>query len=347
LASLNRPCDDVADETILVTPDFSSASNWAALPGTENGSAACPPGVHPASDAAKTADVFFLHPTTYPVSGYHGFGLDELSRANSLGGWNQSSNDAQTRLWIDDLLKRQASVFNGACRVFAPRYRQASLMVLADLVVGDGRQGEAALAMAYGDVRMAFNYYLDHYNQGRPFVLAGHSQGAFHGLSLLRECVSGAPLRRQLIAAYLIGINLTDSDLAELTDIPACSDCRQIHCVIGYRSWSDGVPDDVPADNLCVNPVGPHAWHGGKDQEPQHLGAVTLSRESGQLTAPVVGACRARCRDGALIVSELDREFLQEWPGQAGNLHSVDFDLFHMNLRHDVEARVAAHRELA
>ena len=71
----------------------------------------------------------FLCPVT------HDFGLDEIDRANPRGGWNQGVDDKQTRVWVDDLLKRQASVFNESCRIFAPRYRQASLMVLADLVV--------------------------------------------------------------------------------------------------------------------------------------------------------------------------------------------------------------------
>ena len=34
--------------------------------------------------------------------------------------------------------------------------------------------------MAYADVQDAFAYYMAHWNQGRPFVLMGHSQGSFH-----------------------------------------------------------------------------------------------------------------------------------------------------------------------
>jgi alpha-beta hydrolase superfamily lysophospholipase len=61
--------------------------------------------------------------------------------------------------------------------------------------------------LAYADVKAAFQYYLAHYNEGRPIIIAGHSQGTAHATRLLHEFFEHDPkLRRQLVAAYLIGI---------------------------------------------------------------------------------------------------------------------------------------------
>ena len=64
------------------------------------------------------------------------------SRANDL-----------TDSWV---MRDQASVFNECCRVFAPRYRQATLYSFQD----NSGSGEKALDLAYEDVRTAFLYIL-------------------------------------------------------------------------------------------------------------------------------------------------------------------------------------------
>ena len=62
------------------------------------------------------------------------------------------------------------------------------------------------------DVREAFRYYLEHFNGGRPFVLAGHSQGARCVLELLKEEMNDS-LYGRLVAAYVVGYRITDGEL--------------------------------------------------------------------------------------------------------------------------------------
>ena len=201
---------------------------------------------------------------------------------------------------------------------------------------GDGRRGEAALELAYRDVLAAFRRWVDHHNAGRPFILAGHSQGAIHGLRLLRECVSGTKLRRRLIAAYLIGINIGPDDLAGIPDISPCVHPTQTRCVIGYRCWLADTNNDTPHDNLCVNLAGLESPGTPNDAEVVPTDrAVALDPVSGSLSAPIPAAGAIRCRAGVLEVRDLIDEFNVEWPGQPGNLHAVDFDLLHMDLRRD------------
>lgn len=119
------------------------------------------------------ADVFFLHPTTY-FSGES---------------WNQPLDDPETNRRTDErVLRNQASAFNGAGRVFAPRYRQATL---GAFFTDDTADADAARALAYSDVRRAFRHYLAEWGGDRPLVIAAHSQGSRMALRLLSEHFAG------------------------------------------------------------------------------------------------------------------------------------------------------------
>ena len=72
----------------------------------------------------------------------------------------------------------QFARFNGICRTFAPIYRQGTINSIA--AVASGRNALPILGLAYGDVVAAWRDYLQHRNNGRPFVLIGHSQGTIH-----------------------------------------------------------------------------------------------------------------------------------------------------------------------
>ena len=62
---------------------------------------------------------------------------------------------------------------------------------------------EIARLLLDEDVKAAFQYYLEHYNNGRPIIIASHSQGTTHAKRLLKEFFDGTALQHQLVAAYL------------------------------------------------------------------------------------------------------------------------------------------------
>ena len=99
-------------------------------------------------------------------------------------------------------MSQNASVFNSTCRIFAPRYRQATLSSFLDV---DTESGRRAMDGAYADVRAAFQHYLSFQNQGRPFLIASHSQGGWHAIRLLQEFVEAKPLAEKFVAAYCLG----------------------------------------------------------------------------------------------------------------------------------------------
>ena len=79
------------------------------------------------------------------------------------------------------MLANQASAFNDTCNIYAPEYRQATYYSFFD-TKGNGQN---ALDLAYEDIENAFDYFIENFNHKKPFIIAGHSQGALHALSLI------------------------------------------------------------------------------------------------------------------------------------------------------------------
>lgn len=332
-----KPAHAFADAPPPPAPDYSNPANWAALAERTD-----PADVTPGADVADgqtraEVDVFFIHPTTYfrPAS------------------WNQPLDDATTNVLTDMFVMRgQASVYNSCCRIYAPRYRQATLYSFMDRT-GSGSQ---ALDLAYGDVERAFDYFLEHYSAGRPFVLASHSQGSRHLRHLLEKKITGTPLRERLVAAYAIGFGLDRAELAQSApDIPVCSAAEQTGCLV---TWNAVGPEarkfGDAADPICVNPL---TWRddGEAAGHALNLGAVAYPAEYEGTIAdftevpqtfidakPVLeaGVADAQCVEGMLLVKEIRSDLYGARPMGRDNYHVYDYSLFHMNLRRNAEARV-------
>jgi len=143
-----------------------------------------------------------------------------------------------------DPLLAQAARFNEACRVYAPLYRQTGVVPGAG---GAPTPGASGFDLGQQDVRDAFKYYLTHLNQGRKFVLLGHSQGTGMLTAMIAKDVDPAPeVRKQLISALLIGGGVTVPSGAAVggsfQNIPLCDKPAQVGCVIAYNSFSKETP---------------------------------------------------------------------------------------------------------
>ncbi len=235
--SIARYSRDPSDST--GRPDYSNLSYWAAHPYKYDPSDSIPLPLRDGTVKDTTVDVFFIHPTT----------LTDLSRKE----WNADLGDSALNEKTDrSTILFQASVFN-EYRVFAPRYRQAHLRAY---YTGDRASARQAFDLAYSDVRAAFQYYLDHYNQGRPIIIASHSQGSTHAERLLKEFFQDKPLKNKLVAAYIIGMAIPRDSFP---DMEACRDSASTGCLIGWRTYKEGFePDFVEKEagsSLVVNPL--------------------------------------------------------------------------------------------
>lgn len=312
-----KPATSFAETTPPAAPDYFNRDHWAALPDREDGADYTPQGLNDEQTNTNT-DVFFVHPTTY------------LSNR----GWNAPMGDESSGLWVDgSIMTGQASVFNGAARVYAPRYRQAQ--IYAFLALEDG--GNDALELAYTDIEAAFDHYMTKYNDGRPFIIAGHSQGALLTRWLLERKITGTPLLNQMVAAYPIGYPMSAAELSKtLPDVPVCGSAAQTGCLVTWNTIGDGYRPLEPTEGMvCVNPL---TWTNDDTQGLFEDNQGALSKKSESLMPAVADA---RCDNGMLYVSEIRTDIYDSLPNMGkGNHHLLDYALYWSNLRENVIKRV-------
>jgi len=308
--------DHSFSEDQIAPPNYADENYWAALPNLEDSADVVPAGVNVDPSDTTEVDVFFVHPTTYVVGIKH---------------WNQPlENKIANQITDQWSMRDQASIFNGCCQVYAPRYRQAVLASFGDLE-GDG--GEA-LELAYQDVKAAFDYFISQRNKGRPFIIAAHSQGAFHSSRLLKETVQGTDLQKQLVAAYLIGFSIDGSN-----GIDICTTASQTGCQI---SWNANAPNAMvvlsePGD-ICINPI---TWTADDAMATPEDNLGSISFGNGDVIEPNVAG--AQCLKGQLVIEEIRSENFADRPFGPGNYHTYDYSFFHMNIRANAKARVSAY----
>ncbi|MBL7809736.1 MAG: DUF3089 domain-containing protein, partial [Saprospiraceae bacterium] len=293
--------------------DYALLENWAAHP-DKSDPADLSPNADKAPDLQKdaTIDVFFLHPTTY---------TGDLRHQRD---WNASMTDERTNRKTDNgSIQYQASIFNGAGRVFAPRYRQAHLH--AFFTKKDSVSARRSLEVAYADTKTAFQYYLKHWNYGRPFILAGHSQGGLHVKTLVQQMVEGTDLEQQLVAAYIVGWPVAAKDFKKLKP---CEKPDQVDCYCTWRTWERRFGKRLKQDQktVCTNPL---SWSTTPEvyvPKTQNKGAVIrpFNRIYEQSTD-------AEVYKGILLASK--PKFKGSALFFAKNYHPGDFNLYYMNVR--------------
>ena len=106
-----------------------------------------------------------------------------------------------------NVVRQQFSRFGSKCRPYAPMYRQVTLAGLRRVMAGGGRV-PFERGVQYDDVRDAWNYYLEHDNKGRGFVLVAHSQGSFILAELIRQEIDGKPIQSRMVSAILMGTTI-------------------------------------------------------------------------------------------------------------------------------------------
>jgi hypothetical protein len=305
---------DFDSEQHPTAPDYAEESNWSALPFRADVADVLPKGEAWVSDSLKQVDVFYVHPTIY--------------QRGPL--WNADLGFRKINKRVDKYpVRLQSSVFNRVARVYAPRYRQAVVSVFYEPTA----DGDKALDLAYQDVKRAFQYYLDHYNHGRPFIIAGHSQGTHHTRRLLKEMIDGTALQRQMVAAYVIGFGVNNDMYQELR---FCEGEEDTGCIISYMSYREGyVPSgDFHAGTQSLNPL---SWK-------HDTTTVTVEDYSGTV---VFNPKRIRSRTISVRMVDQRGEILwvktkAPWFRLMKNLHVADYGLFYMSLRENAKKRTEA-----
>lgn len=305
-------------------PDYADLYYWAAHPDKKDPADSIPEPLKSTAVTDSTVDVFFIHPTTYTDNDLP-YGYSAPINNNELN----AKTDYSTILF-------QASAFNQAGKVFAPRYRQANLQAYFPKNAADSVSAIAAFELAYQDIKAAFVYYLNHYNGGKPIIIAAHSQGTTHGKRLVKEFFDNQPLQKKLIAAYLIGIPVSEK---EYTHIQSCKTNNQTGCIVGWRTYKTGYkPSIILKEENKAIVTNPLTWNeeSAVADASLNMGGILLNFNK---IVPRVASAKI---EGNILWTNKPRFFGNIFY-TTKNYHVGDINLYYLNIRENLKQRISSY----
>jgi Protein of unknown function (DUF3089) len=238
--------------------DYGLAQNWLCTPGRRDACTLNMDVTDIATDgslavrksvkmAAPRADCFYVYPT---------LSYDEGGNSDMV------ANDEERRI-----VETQFARFGEQCRTFAPIYRSVTLAALRSALIGKPIPADRELN--YADVRDAWRHYMANDNQGRPFVLVGHSQGSGLLKRLVAEEIDGKPVQKQMLSAMLAGTNVLVAKGkvvgGDFKATPLCRKADQTGCVLAWVTFRETSPppanarfgrtDIADREVACTNPA--------------------------------------------------------------------------------------------
>lgn len=297
--------------------DYSQAKHWLSLPAP-----------------IEAVDVFYLYPTVWANS-------DPNPQICEI-------DDASMLMEAPLAFERQATAFQTVGNVFAPYYRQ------------DNNSSVRRLAVIAGiptlDATAAFDYYIDHFNHNRPFILVGHSQGATILNNLLASYMRDRPdVYSRMIAAYVIGNPVTASYLARNRHLKFAAGPDDTGVIISYNTEAPEIGGTNPVlygmVGLVINPL---TWTTGETLalNTNNLGSIQVLPD-GSVARDPSGAyvqmspsadAQVNKAKGVLICSTVDVTAYSPGPPKAsmpkGVFHSFDIPFYYYNLRANAANRV-------
>lgn len=271
----------------------------------------------------RKADVFFVCPTVYTGKERNMPFYDKESRERFVGASNMI-----------------LGIYSENCRLYVPFYSQAGLNTYKN----SRSENEAALKIAYADVKSAFLCYMDNYNQGRPFVLAGFSQGADMCLRLMKEFLAEPKYSDKLIAAYLLGWRVTEDDLKEYPQIKMAKTAYDTGVVVSFNTEAPEITTSiiVPDKTLGINPLN---WKTTSEVADKSLNRGACFTDYSGKALKIIPAFTGAYLDaerGTLKVTDVDETqyppVLEMMP--IGVYHFYDYQFFYRNLQENVRDRV-------
>ena len=304
-------------------PDYSKLADWAAHPYKPDPSDSVPLPLREGYQPDSSVDVFFIHPTTY------------TEKERSFG-WNAPVDNPGLNAKTDNsTILYQASIFNEVGRVFSPRYRQAHLSAYYPKNADDTAHALTAFELAYQDVKAAFMYYMEHNNNGRPIIIAAHSQGSTHGKRLLKEFFDGSPLQNRLVVTYLVGMPL---DPGYFSSVKSCSSPDQTGCACSWRTYKKGyTPEYVQKEKFVSVVTNPLTWDAGIPTAGRSVNKGALLRNFNKISQNVVGAS---VNNGILWTAK--PRFFGNIFLSSQNYHIADMNFYYLSIRENARLRVAA-----
>jgi pimeloyl-ACP methyl ester carboxylesterase len=303
-------CGSTTLDTGSAATDYSQAAHWLSLPTVD-----------------KPVDVFYYYPTVWNNG-------DPDPVICAIGEPSMLSKAPQA-------LAAQASAFAPVGNMFAPYYRQDNNSAIDREQVIDGTPTTDGIA--------AFDYYIRHFNNGRPFILVGHSQGANILTNLLARYMNNhRDVYQRMIAAYIIGYSVTDTYLVSHPYLKFAGGPDDTGVIVSYNTQA---PDVAPGSNPVLyagvgRVINPISWTTEETEAStaQGLGSFMPDPKSGQFVqTPQLADAKINKTQGVLIANTPNEDLMYDLSGSLGKgvYHSFDIQFYYFNLRANAANRAA------
>ncbi|MBQ6774312.1 MAG: DUF3089 domain-containing protein [Synergistaceae bacterium] len=312
------------------TPDYSQKSSWCRLP----------------ESITKDVDTFYINSTAYIV-GSLAEGTPEyatLDNEEMLAGFEEEYT-------------AHATVYEDSTNVFMPYYRQAGMRVMKKSWLETGDVDSAISGMPYNDITAALDYYFKNYNEGRPFIIAGHSQGSAILRLVLKKYFKEHPeYYSRMIAAYAIGYSITKDDLKAYPHLKFATGETDTGVIISWNTeGKKNVEENIKTAVLLPGAISinPLNWKLDNTYAPasENLGSLVKNEKTGESEIADIGADAQIVLSRGTIVTngkadpmpEDLAKIAAEYFGPDGR-HDNDYTLFYNNIKANVAKRIAAYK---
>ena len=297
------------------SPNYAKASNWLARP------------AHP----TRNVDVFYLYPTSYFKTSPSQPVISTINNPAMVAG-------------AKNAFAGQATAFDTVANVYAPYYRQADAVTV--LTSPLATQNRIIGGTPSHDAIAAFAYYISHINHGRPFILAGHSQGSNVLLFLLSRYLRNHPaVYRRMVAAYVIGYGVTRSYLSRNRQLRSASGADDTGVIISWNTEAPGLTIRNPVVNpgsIAINPI---TWTRSQRWAPAASNSGSFLPNAAGKLAKVAHYANARIdkKRGTIICSTCS--VAQYAPGKPGGFprgifHTHDYAFYYFDIRRNAGNRI-------
>lgn len=297
--------------------DYSDGDNWLNVP-----------------EITHNADTFYIYPTCY---------TDTSESAKPIC----DIDNQQVRKQAKKVYKKQATVYEESTNVFAPYYRQSNIYAVKDL--NNDELEEFQMNEQRTDIYSALDYYFENYNDGRPFIIAGHSQGSIMTKIILGEYMKAHPeYYERMVAAYPIGYSITKGWLEEHPYIKFAEGADDTGVVVSWNTegaGNIGKRNIVVEDNaISINPIN---WKRDETYASfeENLGSRILNEKTGEYEI-IKGLVDAQIygKRGVVICTAkgISSNLAEEVFGPE-SFHGYDYDFYYENLRENVASRIKSY----
>ena len=298
------------DSEIRIPLDYNDEKNWAFRSDKHDFNRIMPKNYRVKNEKKLNVSVFFIHPTTL----------------FSSKKWNADTSHFINNNIIDLCLENQASVFAGITDLYVPHYREMHIYSYTDTI-----NGIKAFNVAYNDIETSFKYFLKN-KKTEKFIIASHSQGTNHAKKLINEYIyPKVDLRHKLILSYLIGMDINKNEML----IDLCQNPMQLDCFLNWRSFNESYyPNDwnYGENYISINPItytNDTLWSNKK----QHDGILFPNQR-----IVLKRSISVRNEKGLLWINFDKNLILNNF--KKTSYHNADFNLFWVNIRHNLIKRL-------